>query len=84
MTILMSDLYGKQIITNSGKKIGLVEDIILDFDSKVVSNLLLTKLDNLIRSQHTASVFAKNSIKFDRVKSISETIIISAAQNPVR
>ncbi|MGC8669755.1 MAG: PRC-barrel domain-containing protein [Candidatus Micrarchaeia archaeon] len=77
MTILISDLYGKQIITNSGKKMGLVEDIILDIDAKSVSNLLLTKVDNLIRSQNTAALIAKNSVKFDKVKSISETIIIS-------
>ena len=79
MAILMSDLYGKQIITNSGKKVGLVEDIILDLDSKVVSSLLLTKVDNLIRSQNTATIFAKSSVKFSRVKSISETIIVSSS-----
>jgi sporulation protein YlmC with PRC-barrel domain len=78
MTILMSDLYGKQIITNGGKKIGIVEDVILDFESKAVSNLLLTKIDNLVRSQNTATLLAKNSVKFERVKSISETIIVSS------
>jgi sporulation protein YlmC with PRC-barrel domain len=78
----MSDLYGKQIITNSGKKIGLVEDIILDFESKTVSDLLLTKVDNMIRSQNTASILAKNSVKFSRVKSVSETIIVSATPSP--
>jgi sporulation protein YlmC with PRC-barrel domain len=76
--MLISDLYGKQIITNAGKKIGLVEDVILDFDAKVVSSLLLTKVDNLIRSSNTAAMLAKNSVRFDRVKNISETIIVSS------
>ncbi|MGC8496289.1 MAG: PRC-barrel domain-containing protein [Candidatus Micrarchaeia archaeon] len=78
MTMLISDLYGKQIITNAGKKIGLVEDVILDFDAKAVSSLLLTKVDNLIRSSNTATLLAKNSVRFDRVKNISETIIVSS------
>ncbi len=78
MTMLISDLYGKQIITNSGKKIGYVEDIVLDFESKSVANLLLTKMDNLVRSQNTAALLAKNSVKYSRVKSVAESIIVSS------
>ncbi|MDE1833269.1 MAG: PRC-barrel domain-containing protein [Candidatus Micrarchaeota archaeon] len=76
MTILLSELYGKEIITNSGRKIGLVEDLILDFEEGNVSSLLLTKVDNLVRSQHTALQLAKNSVKYGRVRSVSETIIV--------
>jgi len=78
MTMLISDLYGKQIITNSGKKIGYVEDIVLDFESKSVANLLLTKMDNLVRSQNTSVLLAKNSVKYSRVKSVAESIIVSS------
>ncbi|MGC8586076.1 MAG: PRC-barrel domain-containing protein [Candidatus Micrarchaeia archaeon] len=77
MTMLISDLYGKQIITNSGKKIGYVEDIVLDLESRSVANLLLTKIDNLVRSQNTAVLLAKNSVKYSRVKSVAESIIVS-------
>lgn len=78
MTILLSELYGKQIITNEGKKIGLVEDVIIDFDKGSVANLLLVKAENLFRSNNTAAVLAKSSVKYERIKSVSETIIISA------
>ena len=61
MAILLSELYGKQIITNEGKKIGLVEDVIIDFDKGSVANLLLVKAENLFRSNNTAAVLAKSS-----------------------
>jgi sporulation protein YlmC with PRC-barrel domain len=78
MPILLSELYGKQIITNEGKKIGFVEEIILDFDDGKISSLLLVKMDNLVRSDNTAQLLAKNSVKYDRVKSVSETIIVGS------
>ncbi|MCL5262465.1 MAG: PRC-barrel domain-containing protein [Candidatus Marsarchaeota archaeon] len=76
MATLLSDLYGKQIITTTGNKLGLVEDVILDFESGAVSNLLLTKIDNLVKSQNTALELRKNSVSYDRVKNVSETIIV--------
>lgn len=78
MTILLSELYGKEIISNTGKKIGMVEDIILDFENGSISNLLLTKVDDLLRSKNTATQLAKSSVRYERVKSVSETIIIGA------
>lgn len=76
MTILLSELYGKEIITNGGRKIGLVEDLILDFEEGNVSSLLLTKVDNLVRSANTPAQLAKNSVKYGRVRSVSQTIIV--------
>ncbi len=78
MAILVSELYGKKIITNSGQMVGMVEDVILDFDSGNVSSLLLTKMEELIRAQNTAAMLKKSSIKYERVKSVAETIIVTA------
>jgi sporulation protein YlmC with PRC-barrel domain len=76
MGILISELYGKQIITNTGKKLGSVEDIVVDVEVGGVSNLLLTKSDNLIRSKDTRGTFSKNNVKFERVKSIAEIVVV--------
>ncbi len=76
MAMLLSELYGKQIITNTGQRIGMVEDVILDFESGNIANLLLVKMEDLVRSQNTAGTLAKNSVKYERVKSISESIIV--------
>lgn len=80
MAILLSELYGKQIITNNGQIVGMVEDIILDFEKGGVANLLLTKMENLTRAQNTAGVLSRNSVKYERVKSVSESIIVSAGK----
>lgn len=75
--MMVSDLYGKQIITNGGKKIGFVEDVILDFESGGVASLLLVKIEELSRGENVAARVAKNSVKFERVKNISQSIIVS-------
>ncbi len=80
MGILLSELYGKGILTNTGNKIGFVEDIILDFEEGKVSRLLLTKIDDLLSAKNTAEVLSKNSVNFERVKSISETIIVGSGK----
>ena len=77
--IMLSDLYGKQIISSSGQMVGSVSDIIIDFEKGAVYSLLLTKIDDVIRSENTAKILAKNSVKYERVKSVSQSIIISAA-----
>jgi sporulation protein YlmC with PRC-barrel domain len=74
--MLISELYGKQIITNTGQKIGMVEDVIIDFEEGVVANLLLTKMEDLVRAQNTPGKLSKNSVRYKRVKSVSESIIV--------
>ena len=80
MAILVSELYGKQIITNTGQRIGMVEDVILDFEGGTVANLLLKKIEELTRAQNTGALLSKNSVKYDRVKSVSETIIVESGK----
>lgn len=77
MTILLSELYGKRIITNTGQIVGMVEDVILDLEDKKVANLLLTKMEDLVRSKNSLGTVQKNSVKYERVKNVSETIIVS-------
>jgi sporulation protein YlmC with PRC-barrel domain len=76
MTMLISELYGKQIITNTGQMVGMVEDIILDFEDGHVANLLLVKMEDLVRAQNSPGTMSKNSVKYERVKSVSESIIV--------
>jgi len=80
MAILISDLYGKQIITNNGQKLGTVEDIILDIEDKVVANLLLKKFDDLTREENTKIALGKNSVKYNRVEKVAEAIIVKATK----
>jgi sporulation protein YlmC with PRC-barrel domain len=80
MAVLLSDLYGKEIITTTGKILGKVEDMIIDFEQGAVHSLLLTKIDNIIRSEKTPDMINKNSVNYTRVKSVSETIIVGISK----
>jgi sporulation protein YlmC with PRC-barrel domain len=80
--IRLSEMYGKEIITNGGRKLGTVEDIIVDFEKGGVSSVLLVNSDELIRSENTARQLAKNSVKYERVKNVDTTIIVSEELRP--
>jgi sporulation protein YlmC with PRC-barrel domain len=75
--ILISELYGKVIITNTGRMLGSVEDLIVDFEAGQVSTLLLVKSEELMRSDRASQEFIKNSVRYERVKSVDQTIIVS-------
>ena len=77
-SILLSELYGKQIITSTGSILGSVQDLIVDFEEGRIASMLLVRSEQLIRSDQTSREFAKNSVKYDRVRNVDETIIVSA------
>jgi len=75
MTISVSELYGKRVISNSGHWIGEVGEVVIDVEQGVVSHLLLGKLDPGRPAEFLRELF-KNSVEFNRVKKISETIVV--------
>ncbi len=81
-SVWLSEMYGKEIITNSGRKLGKVEDLIVDFEKGGVSNMLLVNADELIRSENTARQLAKNSVKYERVRNVDSTVIVSEELRP--
>lgn len=76
--LLLSELYGKEIISNTGSRLGTVEDIILDFEEGRIASMLLVRSEELIRSDQTTREFAKNSVRYERVKNVDQTIIVGA------
>ena len=84
--MMLSELYGKQIITNDGRKLGFVEEIVLNVEDWEVSDLLLVKIDDLAKAKPSASYLSKNSVSYKTVKNVSQTIIVGsqAEQHSVR
>lgn len=78
MTISISELYGKTIITSSGLVLGNVQGVVLNFESGAISYLLLKKLQDLTRSSDLRDDFRKNSISYERVSKVGQTIIVNA------
>lgn len=74
--MLASDLYGKEIITTSGRKLGYVEDVILDMEGGKIGSLMLIKLSDLSQGENVGEKLRKNTVNFERVKSVSETVIV--------
>lgn len=78
MTLYISQLYGKKIISNSGHWVGEVGEVVLDVEQGAVSHLLLGKMDSS-KSKDMMRELVKNSIEFNRVKKITETIVVGGA-----
>jgi sporulation protein YlmC with PRC-barrel domain len=76
MTITISSLYGKKIISATGHWIGEVGEVVVDIENKAVSHLLLGKIDTSKTGDVIKGLF-KNSVEYNRVKKISETILVS-------
>lgn len=74
--MLASDLYGKEIITTSGRKLGYVEDVILDMEGGKIGSLMLIKLSDLSQGENVGETLRKNTVNFERVKNVSETVIV--------
>ncbi len=74
--MMLSELYGKRIISNEGKRLGEVKGVMVNFEEGEVSHLLLTEPERLLKSQNPRMDIQKGSVAFKRVKSISETIIV--------
>jgi sporulation protein YlmC with PRC-barrel domain len=75
MTLNVSQLYGKKIISNTGHWIGEVGEVVLDVEQGVVSHFLLGKVGGA-KSVDVMREMVKNSVEFNRVKKISETIVV--------
>ena len=75
--MMLSEIYGKKIITSGGKILGDVKEIVLDMENGQVSHLLTTKLEQLARSSNVKEALSKNSILYKRVKNVAESIIVS-------
>jgi len=58
---MLSELYGKKIITSGGKILGDVKEIVLDIENGQVSHLLTTKLEQLARSSNVREALSKNA-----------------------
>ncbi len=76
MGIMISSLYGKRVLSVSGKMMGEVKEVIIDTDSSAVSHILLDEMRNLTKSSDIRADFFKNSIEYKRIKKVAELVIV--------
>jgi sporulation protein YlmC with PRC-barrel domain len=78
MAIRISELYGKKVIASSGSVLGDVKGVVIDAAGGAVAYLLLSPMDNLVRSSDLRGDFRKKSVSYDRVTKISEGIVVKS------
>lgn len=77
MTVNISELYNKKILTLGGRILGEVKGVMLNMDTGEVSHLLLNDIEILKRSSNLRNDFIKSSVSFKRVRKITENIVVS-------
>lgn len=74
--VTISELYGKKIISTNGHWVGEIHHVVLDLENRSVSHLLLGRIESG-KSSDMVKMIIKNSVPYDKVKKISETVLIS-------
>lgn len=77
MSLNVSELYGKRIVSNTGKWIGEVGEVVLDVEEGSVSHLLLGRIDSSKPRDVVRGLF-KSGVEYKRVKKVSDTVVVSA------
>ena len=80
MSVPISKLYNKRILTLGGRVLGEVKGVMLNLDKGEVSHLLVNNVENLIRSNNLRSDFIKSSVSFKRVRKVSDNIVVSETE----
>ncbi|MEM1688373.1 MAG: PRC-barrel domain-containing protein [Candidatus Anstonellales archaeon] len=73
----LSDLYGKEIFTDTGKFLGTVHEILIDMERGVIFRLLMEDLPS--SAERARQVMNEKSIKFENVKSIADVVVVTVS-----
>lgn len=76
MAIQISEVYGKDIYDTGGSYLGKANDLILDMEEGKAMRITTEKLNRLSSKQELSNTLKENSILYDRVKSISDIILV--------
>jgi len=74
----ISELYGLKVFTTTGKELGKVEELIINLEDKKVERILFIPYSQLLKG-NARQLLAKNSIKYEKVKSVGDVVIVQHA-----
>ncbi len=75
MTVKISSLYGKKIMSNTGRWLGEVGEVVVDLEQGSVSHLLLGKINAAEPGEVIKGLF-KNSVEYKRVREVGKAILL--------
>ena len=74
--MLFSKIINKKIITKSGKFVGYVKDVIINFKERKVEYISLVDINELIKEKNMNSLKRK-VIRFNKILDVNEVVIVS-------
>ena len=75
MSVKLSDMYGMEIFTDSGKYVGSANDFIVDLETGEVVRILLEQLSG--PKEKIKSIVKEKSILYKNVKSVGDVIVVT-------
>jgi len=80
MSVKLSSVYGMEIYTEDAKRLGKVEDIIIDLEEKRVWLLTLDRLNlDVLSRMPPERLLTQRGVSFEKVKGISDIVLVEAS-----
>jgi len=73
MALYLSQLYGKEIITYNGKKLGRVGDVIIDSEAGKIVKL---SLQQIVNTTAAPEILKKFSINYEDVLEVGDVVVV--------
>jgi sporulation protein YlmC with PRC-barrel domain len=77
MITKLSKVFGKEVYTNSGAKVGRVADVAIDVDTRSVSDLFITNLDSAFQKKHALEDRKGILFSYSGIRNIEDIVLVS-------
>jgi sporulation protein YlmC with PRC-barrel domain len=73
----LSKVFGKEVYTNSGARVGRVADVAIDVDTRSVSDIFITNLDSAFQKKHALEDKKGILFSYGGIRNIQDIVLIS-------
>lgn len=77
MITKLSKVFGKEVYTSSGAKVGRIADVAIDVDTRSVSDLFITNLDSAFQKKHALEDKKGILFSYSGIRNIEDIVLIS-------
>jgi Uncharacterized conserved protein len=75
--LFFKELVGKEVETITGKRVGVLEDIVIDTDDGSITYLIISTMGNVIGSPHKIDEKGRAVVETGRIRIEGEKLIIN-------
>lgn len=77
MITKLSKVFGKEIYTSSGARVGRIADVAIDVDTRRVSDIFISNLDQTFQKKHSLEGKSGVIFSYSGIKNVQDIVIIS-------